>query len=246
MKKQKIEGWLWQEFDELQSTNDKAKELVEQGDNDELWVVTAKRQTEGRGRLGRKWQGFEGNLFMSLAMPADWANLNIYVFMSSLTLFNIINKLKFNINVKLELKWPNDVLLNGAKISGILLEKAARDYLIVGVGVNVKASPQPGETPYQTTNLAACGFDIDRLELLRYYLAEWNHNLEIWKQQGAAVIKDMWLKNAKGLNEEITVNLGKRIENGIFVGVDDNGALLLKQGENVMKILAGDIWFNED
>lgn len=243
---QKIDNWQWLEFDELPSTNDKAKELVEQGDNGELWVVTAERQTAGRGRLGRKWQGLEGNLFMSLAMPADWASLNIYVFMSSLTLFNIIKRLNNNVNVKLELKWPNDVLLNGAKISGILLEKAARDYLIVGVGVNVKASPAPEDTPYPTTNLAACGFDIDRLELLRYYLAEWNHNLTIWREQGAAVIKNMWLQNAKGLNEEIAVNLGKRIEKGVFVGVDDNGALLLKQGDKEIKIMAGDIWFNED
>ena len=243
---QKIENWQWLEFEELPSTNDKAKELAEQGSNGELWVVTAKRQTAGRGRLGRAWKGFEGNLFMSLAMPADWTKLNIYVFISSLTLFNIINRLKSNINVKLELKWPNDVLLNGAKISGILLEKAARDYLIVGVGVNVKVSPELAETPYPTTNLAACGFDIDRLELLRYYLAEWNHNLTIWREQGVAAIKNMWLQNAKGLNEEIAVNLGKRIEKGVFVGVDDNGALRLKQGDKEIKIMAGDIWFNED
>ena len=60
------------------------------------------------------------------------------------------------------------------------------------------------------------------------------------------MIKNMWLQNAKGLNEEIAVNLGKRIEKGVFVGVDDNGALLLKQGDKEIKIMAGDIWFNED
>ena len=241
-----IDGWKWLEFEELQSTNDKAKELAEQGAEGELWVVTAKRQTAGRGRLGRQWQSLEGNLFMSLAMPADMADLSVYVFISSLSLLNIINILKGNINAKVELKWPNDVLLNGAKVSGILLEKAANGYLIVGVGVNVKASPKPDETPYLTTNLAACGFDIDRLELLRYYLAEWKHNMNIWKQQGAAQIKNMWLENAKGLNEEVMVNLGKRIEKGIFAGVADDGALLLRQGEKVVRILAGDIGMNED
>ncbi len=239
-------GWQWFDFEEVSSTNDEAIRQSAEMRDGACFVVTARRQTAGRGRRGRSWLGFEGNLFMSLGFPAGVGDFSIYVFVSSLSLFNVIKLLSNDVDVKLELKWPNDVLLNGAKVSGILLEKGAGDYLIAGVGVNVAFSPAAGEMPYATTSLAACGIRITREVLLQKYLAEWNKTVMLWQTKGFGVLRSQWLKNAQGLGKEISVTLGKNVRKGIFKGIDEDGALLLNEDGRVVRIMAGDVWIEKD
>ena len=239
-----IDEWLWLSFDELSSTNDKALELCLEPPA-EKFVVTAARQTYGRGRRGRSWISLEGNLFMTQAIPLDISFIGDIVFMVSLSVLDTIKFISPNLDV--QLKWPNDVLVEGCKISGILLEKAANGYIIAGTGINIKSSPSPDcHTIYKTSSLKDFNIKIDSIEFLKIYLKKFDDNFNLWQKRGFSAIKDIWLQHAKGLDEEITVNLENESKVGIFKGIDDKGALLLEQEGKIIKIYAGDIFYTEE
>ncbi len=241
-----VEDWIWQEFDELDSTNNQALAWSKVAVSGQRCVITAKKQTSGRGRRGRQWIGLEGNLFMSLVFEAAPCDLSKFVFISSLSLLNTINQVKKGKAIEVQLKWPNDVLLNGAKVSGILLEKGEGDFLISGIGVNIAYAPEAKDLIYPATALSAVGIKTDCHAFLKEFLCQWNKLLDLWHNQGFQAVLDIWLKSAKSLGEEIVVKNENKTIKGKFVGVDENGALLLLQGENVIKILAGDVFFNEE
>lgn len=235
-----IEGWKWVEFAETGSTNDEAA-LLTKGANGNRYVVTAKTQMSGRGRRGRPWVGLEGNLFMSQAVETELNDLSGIIFVVSLSLLEAVRTISPQADIKL--KWPNDVLINGHKISGILLEKGEGDYLIIGIGVNIVAAPQIERIVYPAASLKEMGINTDRLTVLREYLKCFNANWQLWKQLGFEEIKQRWLADVKGLGCEITVHTEKNDKSGIFAGIDDNGALLLKTEDKVEKIYAGDVFY---
>lgn len=240
---ERIDNWWWQDFATLGSTNDKAIELSSNPPAP-FFVVTAAEQTKGRGRRGREWQGYSGNLFMSLALPIatqDWGQL---VFVVSLSLLETIKF--FEEGAQVCLKWPNDVLLNDCKISGILLEKGSGEYIIIGIGVNLTAAPQKLEAVlYRATSLAAEGINVNRIDFLCAYLKHFTKNVSLWKTEGFVTIQQLWQHNAKGLNEEITVNMPKEQKKGIFRGIDENGLLRLEHSGMIEKISAGDVFYKE-
>ena len=239
-----IDNWWWQDYEELTSTNDEALKLSINPPSP-FYVVTAKRQSSGRGRRGRSWIGLEGNLFMSLSLPLENKDIGALVFIVSLVLLETIKF--FDEKALVQLKWPNDVLLNNRKISGILLEKGAREYIIAGIGVNIASAPQVSESVlYSTSCLAEAGIKISRTEFLFAYLKHFNRRIALWKSKGFCAIRDLWLEHAKGLNEEIKVNLPDTTKEGIFRGVDENGILLLEQDGTIEKIYAGDVFFRKE
>lgn len=241
---ERIKNWRWYDFSSLESTNDKAKELSDNPPADEF-VITAKMQTNGRGRRGRNWVCLDGNLFMSFGLLCALKDLGHLVFVVSLSLLDAIKKLAPDLEVKL--KWPNDVLVDGKKISGILLEKGEKEYIIVGIGVNIKVAPSCSEDViYQTTSLQDVGISTDRLEFLKVFIESFDKNLEIWRNEGFAKIKSAWLDNAKGLDEEIVVTTEKEPKKGFFRGVDDNAVLLLETSTGIEKIYAGDVFYKEE
>lgn len=146
-----------------------------------------------------------------------------------------------------KLKWPNDVLVNGAKISGILLEKGEGEYIIAGIGVNIIAAPGAASgLLYQATSLKEAGIETDRVSFLKAYLKRLNGFLELWEHQGFVAVRDLWLQNARGLGTEITVTTEKEVKRGIFRGVDDDGLLLLEEAGHLTKIYAGDVFYKEE
>ncbi len=240
----KIEDWSWQDWIELESTNQTAVELSNRPPA-ERYVVTAQRQTKGRGRRGRSWISHEGNLFASLALPLTNADVGQLVFVVSLALLRCLKKI--SPATKIELKWPNDVLIDGKKICGILLEKGAQDYIIIGIGVNILSSPSKGDKMvYQTSCLKDEQVEISRTELLIQYLTAFNELLQEWKLQGFSPICQEWLKNAKGLNQQITVNCERESRQGVFRGVDENGFMLLEEDGKINRVFAGDVFFSAD
>lgn len=241
-----IEDWIWQDFDALESTNDQAFEWSKSAVSGQRCVITTKKQTAGRGRRGRSWIGLEGNLFMSLVFEAAACDLSKFVFISSLSLLNTIKQVNKNSAIDIKLKWPNDVLINGAKVSGILLEKGEGDFLISGIGVNIAHAPKDDTLLYPVVSLDELGIKVDCRMFLQEFLRQWNKLLDLWHNQGFQAVLDIWLKSAKSLGEEIVVKNENKIIKGIFIGVDENGALLLSQGGDVTKILAGDVFFNEE
>ena len=127
-----IDKWIYYIFDEVSSTNDVIKQYCSK--SGKYIAVYAKKQTSGRGRRGRNWDSPRGNLFFSMAFEYELQRAGELAFACSLSLLQAVKKIAPYADIKL--KWPNDVLLNNAKMSGILLEKGAEKYMIVGVGVN--------------------------------------------------------------------------------------------------------------
>ena len=239
----KAEDWRIICFDELASTNDTALEYSQKVHGDSL-VIKAERQTAGRGRRGRSWVGLDGNLFFSLLLEFDIKNLGALVVICALSLLQSIKRLKPKADVLL--KWQNDVLLNGRKVSGILLEKGAGKYMVAGIGVNVKQSPETANMLYPVISLKQAGIDVSADELLKLYLKIFCDNINLFNEKGFDILRRRWLENAKGVGKRITVRQNDNTDEGIFRGIDDNADLLLERNGVIGKILAGDVFYESE
>jgi BirA family transcriptional regulator, biotin operon repressor / biotin---[acetyl-CoA-carboxylase] ligase len=234
-------------FESLDSTNEEALRQLAGGAQDPLWIV-AEEQTKGRGRGGRHWHSPKGNLYASLLI-----RLNVSAtiatqlsFVAALAAHDAISmELAASQIPDLRLKWPNDVMLDGAKIAGILIESlAAPDgkslAAIVGVGINVSAVPAVAGRPAGALGLesAAC---VRVFGALANAFTAW---LKRWEEgQGFSEIREAWLALAHALGEPISVNLNGASIRGRFHGVGEGGALELETAPGVViTVNAGDIY----
>ena len=225
------------------STNDEARRLAGEGAGHGT-VVFAEEQTAGRGRRGRVWQSPKGNLHCSVLVdsPHGRAREAELAFVASVALRDAMAPLAPR--AVFTCKWPNDVLCDGAKISGMLLESADTK-IILGVGVNVVEHPT--DTPYPTMSLKRAGASVTSLDLLALFCAQLGHWYGRWSTEGFAPIRAAWMERAAGLGKGIKVNLADTTSlDGKFAGLDDNGALMLElPGGGRRPILAGDVFFAE-
>lgn len=232
-------------FDEIDSTNDEVRRRVEMGADNGLWVV-AKHQTNGRGRRGREWISEQGNFFGSLFLETDiepkrWSELS---FVAALAVHDLLVGLSAGKGV-VGLKWPNDVLYNGKKVSGILLESGSGNILggiILGIGINLAHAPQTPD--YATTSLAAeSGFHFLPSEVLPRLVEIFDEYYTIWKTNGFKDIKDNWLKKTTSLNKLVKVQLIDATFEGVFLGLSDEGGARIELDDGTERIvLAGDIF----
>ena len=239
---------LW--FDELDSTNAEARRRAEVGEGGPLWIA-ARRQTAGRGRRGRAWEAGQGNLAATLLMTtnrptAEAAQLS---FVAALAIRDLARRLAPEPLVRL--KWPNDLLVSGAKAAGILIESGRRDdgelWLAVGIGVNLASAPEGLE--YPATSLAAhLGPDtaaapspVAALEILSEAFAHW---LGVWERDGFEPVREEWTRSAYGLGARCVARIGERQVEGLALEMDAGGALVLRldSGE-LQRITAGDVFF---
>lgn len=235
----KINDWQWYDYPEVGSTNDEIRGFLTVPQ--QKIIVSARRQTAGRGRRGRSWIADEGNLLVSLALECGLDKLGEMIFIVSLSLLETVKS--FDKSAPVKLKWPNDVLLDGGKLCGILLEKGEGDYLIIGIGVNIVSAPPASGMLYPLSALATAGINVTREEFLNRFVAQFDIVLSLWKENGFTPIRQRWLQNVKGLGEEIAVNMESGSKKGLFTGVDENGALLLDSERGIEKIYAGDIFY---
>lgn len=232
-----LENWLWRDYQEIDSTNNLAKAQSLAFDGRPV-VYTAVVQTAGRGRLGRSWISRPGNLFMSqLFCPR--LPVSDLVFITSVSVAETITGLTSGLDIAI--KWPNDVLIAGAKICGILIESADNETVVIGTGVNLVSAPPAGQLIYPAADLRSLGFDISREFFLAAYLRHFDANLELCRRQGFSAIRKTWLKYAYRLGKPVKINHGGRVLEGIFKGIDEQGFLLLKQDEKTIKITVGDL-----
>lgn len=238
----KIGDWDYLFYKTLSSTNDEAQKycLVP----NKKTVIRAEKQTAGRGRRGRIWQSNPGNLFFSLALEFELKNIGQLVLISALSVAQTLEKTGVSQNIKL--KWPNDVLLDGKKISGILIEKSNGNYLIVGIGVNIVSAPENKAILYPTTSLAESGINCSAEDFLREFMLKFEQNLTLSKQNKREYLQNEWLKRAYNLGEKIIVRGEKNDETGTFSGIDKDMCLLLKQDNIIKRILVGDVFFIKD
>lgn len=227
---------------EVDSTNAEALRMAAAGQNGPVWIQ-ALRQTAGRGRRGRQWTSQTGNLFASLLIEPSQglAQMGQVSFVAALAASDMVGGFAPTADVKV--KWPNDVLTNGAKIVGILLEVAPkRQALAIGIGVNLVHCP--ADTPYGAMSLTDLGVAApapqDALPPLAHSFARWYAR---WQTQGFSPIREAWLARATGLGREICVRLPREEVRGTFEGVDADGALLLSRGSRRRTIAAGDVFF---
>lgn len=232
-------------YEVLDSTNEEVRRLAVNGEHGPLWVIAAS-QTKGRGRRGRTWISNPGNLFTSLLIEVG-VPLEVcgqLSFVAALAIADLAAV--YASGGAVTLKWPNDVLLNGRKVAGILLE-AARDgaatRMTIGFGVNL--AHKPGQTNFAAISFAEVAANVPDPEsaLLRLVDA-WNTWYETWRKDGFRSIRTAWLTRAEGFGKELTVQLGNSVVTGVFENIEDDGSLLLcVDGGGVERITAGDVFF---
>lgn len=239
-------GQVIHAHESLPSTNDRARELAEEGAGHGE-VVIANAQTAGRGRRGRVWLSPPGrNLAFSVVLrpelpPMRAAELTL---VASLAVCDALRQA----GVAAGIKWPNDVLVNGRKIAGILTELAAEperlQWVIVGVGVNVNTRPEdfPEELRDEVTSiLIERGQPAPRALFAAACLAGLETWLDVHDEQGFAAIRDAWRVRSVTLGRQVSVRTGDQEIIGVAEDIDDQGALLVRTPERTERIVAGDV-----
>lgn len=235
-----IKNFTIHHYQFIPSTNSLALEQIKNHTIDHNHVIIADSQDGGRGRMGRSWVSPVGNLYFSLVVksPKSITQNGELSFVASLAMMEAISS--FNLASDIKLKWPNDILINGYKASGILLESDG-EFVVIGIGVNLNSHPD--NTTYPATDLKNEGFEaLDKFKLLEKFL----HNFEIlyqkWCDFGFEPIRNLWIKNAFNLNKEINVNLPDKSLKGIFKDLDKNGNLVLNSDNKNILISSGEIF----
>jgi BirA family biotin operon repressor/biotin-[acetyl-CoA-carboxylase] ligase len=240
-------GWTVVAFETIGSTNDEALRRAEAG-APEGTVISAGRQEGGRGRRGRAWSSPPGNAYSSTIVrprcpPERAAQLG---FVTALAVCDAaLAGLPPTSTVCL--KWPNDVLVAGAKISGILLESSVGtdglvDHVVIGTGINVAVAPPAGATSFAAASLRDCGDARDGPAVLQAYLAALAARLAQWREGFTGTRAD-WLARAAWLGETVAVSQGDQRIEGRFAGLDADGALLLEPpGGPARRIVSGEVF----
>ncbi|KAF2992401.1 biotin--[acetyl-CoA-carboxylase] ligase [Methylocystis sp. MJC1] len=229
-------------LEDIDSTNDEARRLIETGERGPLWIIAA-RQTKGRGRLGREWVSPTGNFYASFVF-GDFAEVRVAPELGFVAGVAAMRALRATGGESaFQLKWPNDLLLDGAKLGGILLEcvnSASTPVAIIGVGVNIVAAPT--DLPYPARALAETGRSPSRESFFERFSDEMAEALDLWRGgEGFPRIREEWLGSAAGLGQEIRVVLSGETVEGRFETIDSVGRLVLQTDTTRRSIEAGDV-----
>ncbi len=231
------------ELESIGSTNDHAKRLAKNG-YPAGTVVWARAQTSGRGRQGNTWLSLPGNLFMTMILRPD-KNASVAGQLSFVAAVALAETLREFLpqNVQIALKWPNDVLLNGKKAAGILLESEmngvrAIDWIVVGIGVNVAGAPE-GAVGFQDFGVTG----VEAGQVLEKLSIRLKSLYDIWQKKGFEPIRAEWLRYAHNIGVTINVRLPKETFSGTFIGIDTSGALQLEMDDGSRKdISSGEVF----
>lgn len=239
-------GFTLEHHETIGSTNDRAMDYLRDGGASRHFVV-AREQRGGRGRLGRVWISEPGNLYASLALidPAPQAFAFQLGFVASLAIYETLLASGVR-QERISLKWPNDVLLDKQKISGILIEgsvlREGHIGVVIGCGVNV--FHHPTDTLYPVTDLRASGLLLSVEEVFSTFSQAFAEALALYDRgAGFQSVRDKWLRSAHGLGGPIVVRDRNEERPGLFKGLDDEGRLLLEHSGHIEPVIAGDIFF---
>lgn len=239
-------------YDVLDSTSEEAKRLAGGGASHGA-VIWAKRQTSGRGRMGREWVSAEGNLFVSvlLSPDCDLATCPQLSFVAAVaaaeTLAGIVPE-----GEEITCKWPNDILLNGRKLGGILLESFTtpdlvrdRQWVAVGVGINVDSYPE--HVMFPASCLRQAGVEIISAKIvLSRFVFNFIHQYDAWVQSGFKQVQKAWMGRAYKIGHPVEVIVGEKQIDGVFEGIDTAGRLLVRQDSGAITgIAAGDVFYKD-
>ncbi|HTM76859.1 MAG TPA: biotin--[acetyl-CoA-carboxylase] ligase [Devosia sp.] len=262
--KARAAGYRLRAFDSIGSTNSEALDAANGGDAGGLWFA-ARQQTAGRGRRGRQWASPHGNLAATLLIVPDVdptlaATLGFVAGVSlnralSAILPNGIVRIGIDgadgfadgYTARIALKWPNDVLADGAKLAGILLEAQklddGRHAIAIGFGVNAVAAPEG--LPYPATSLVDLGITRSAEAIFEALSDAWVETFSLWQDgRGIADVLAQWRGAAAGIGAPVAVNQNGATVRGIFETIDDAGRLIVRADDNSrIAITAGDVHF---
>ncbi len=231
----------------LTSTMDVARQEAQQRAA-EGTVVIVGEQTAGKGRIKRTWLSPKGNLALSIILYPNVAHLPSLIMLASLALVHSIETVT---GLKSQVKWPNDVLVNGRKVCGILIESQVRgntvDYAIIGIGVNVnlKTADFPEIHPTATSLSDELGREIPLLDIIQQVLVE-IERLYLVLLAGESIYEE-WRDNLVTLGREVQVTSGEAMYTGVAESVARDGSLLLRHRDgSLTKIVAGDATLRDD
>ncbi len=219
------------------------KLLVAQDKAAEGFWLRAEQQIGGVGRMGRKWESPPGNLYCSTIVdirPGDPAPSSLS-FVTSLAVYDML-KVQLRVNTPLMLKWPNDILVDDAKICGILLERVS-DKVVVGIGINIVSAP---DLPDRKTIFLHAANDLngnDASQILDYLVPAFEKRLKQWRTSGLKPVLKDWQQAAheKGSGLLVSGHEGHKIA-GAYQGLGDDGALRLRKADGTLIVLhAGDV-----
>lgn len=239
-------------FDDIGSTNAEAMRLGLGGAATPLWL-TAARQTAGRGRSGRPWASEPGNLYASLVIRVSCPPTVIHQlsFVAAVAAVVAIRRVDANDRLRtLRLKWPNDVLIDGAKCVGILPESSITgpDQILAVIGTGINLAHAPDSLGRATTCLKAHGCDVTPTVMLDELSAAMRAALALWADgAGFATIRARWLQDATPTGTPMTVHTGADTLGGTFAGLDADGALILRDHTGYDRRLSfGDVTLDRD
>lgn len=241
-------GYRLAAFDSIGSTNAEALRRARAGETGPIWFATTE-QTAGKGRRQRVWIAPRGNLAASVLEVMDVtapvaATLG---FVAGLSVHAALCALAPAMAERFRLKWPNDVLAEGRKLTGILLEAESlgegRLAVVAGIGTNVVAAPEG--TPFPATSLSALGLAVTAETLFAALSDAWAHYRALWDGgRGFDAIRREWLAHARGVGEPVSVRSGETVVEGVFETIDPQGCLMLRgQDGRLRAIAAGDVYF---
>jgi BirA family transcriptional regulator, biotin operon repressor / biotin---[acetyl-CoA-carboxylase] ligase len=249
-------------YETIDSTNLEAHRLFQAGEYGPLWLL-ADEQTAGKGRLDRRWASAQGNCYSTLILPlsrhsgesknlfkSNDDQIPAFAGMTEMGLASI-PQIGFVVALAVAdvvsavttptLKWPNDVLVNGAKISGILCEVLSPSPLTTAIGCGINVAHAPEGLAYPAACFAALGHTTTRDEVFASYKQTLAHRVQQWSQ-GFATIRDDWLRLAIGIGETVTMTTGNNQLTGTFETITEQGAIVLKPQDGPSRILnAGDL-----
>lgn len=235
-------------LEEIDSTNAEAKRLAAEGAEDGT-LVWARSQTGGYGRQGRGWSSPSGNLFLSLIVRPECplSSAAQFSFIAAVALGDAIGSVASPL-IEVTYKWPNDVLLNGRKAAGILLESKGGagqnlEWLVVGIGANITSFPSDARLPATSLHFEGCPPSVSAVDLLEAFSRHMLSWVNIWLEDGFAPVRRTWLRHAQGLGERIEVRLPQETLSGTFADLDADGTLRLTLPDgSERRIAAGDVY----
>ena len=237
-------------FEEIDSTQNFAQNIAADKKENGT-IIIAEKQTSGRGRLDRKWTSPKGGIWFSLIIHPkfDVSSSTLIPILSAVALSKSIKSV---LGIETEVKWPNDITMNGKKVAGVLVDASFQtnsiDYLILGIGINFdidakKLEKRLTKTPnfYGIDSLRGKEDKTPPKTLLKEFLLQFEKNLfQLDKGEKSKIIKE-WTKRAAGIGKKITINTSNGKISGISQGIDNDGALKIKTRNKIKKIYVGDV-----
>ncbi len=241
--------WQVHKFDVLDTTQGYLRDLVNVNhDIDEGYLVQAEKQTNGYGRHGRDWQEGSGNLYTSFLVRPECTAYQIGE-LSLLTGVALANTIKQYLeDIPTLLKWPNDILIEHKKCSGILIDAGSIEqgiipYLIIGVGVNIKTAPLKETSALQEH----MNTTLNTNDFLSGFLIEFSKLYAQWQQSGFVTIRTLWIQNSFPAGTHVKVKINDNHISGKFQTIDNTGSLVITcdKTHKTKTITAGDVFINE-